>query len=333
MAVLGQPASGKSVILPALAYSVALGVEFLGRKVKQGRVLYFAVENGLGLERRMQVLGDVMGDPGDANLRTFTMPLNLSKPEETDFTDFARTVHYWQPALVIVDTLFAAFRGTDLTDRGENGIQYVTETATAIVSKCDSKPVLCFGHHTPKSGDSAYGGQQLQAMFDTTLHVEGQLKEDRKLTVKKNRMGTDGDVHAFRIASRLYHVDDEGDEITSAVVEWLPPPNKEAEQKAKEDKWLAETKDGSGVALDMLRRIEDEIVQSGGGCTSAEMLGGGPRARIPRAAVQEGWARLGPIGPLDKPETHPAMTKHWLEQLKKHGFVDYDSVFAWILPR
>jgi len=327
MAVLGGPGCGKSVLLPYLAFCVATGTPFLERKVKQARVLYFATENGEGLERRLQVLGDRMGDPGEF-LRVFPLPMNLSANSE-DCEAFANTLNYWQPGLVIIDTLFAGFPETDLTDRGEFGINYVVKASKAFTNR-ESRPVVAYGHHTPKSGEDAYGGQQLQAMFDTTLFVKGSLKEDRTVTVRKNRMGPDGDDYTFRIASAPVCVDEEGDTITAPIIEWVETRSEEERSQAENDKWLAEVTTGARNVLDMLRRSTEFEVKEGRGCSLADQLGGGPKARISRESLCDDLVAFGLLEPTATPAVRNRVADKFLSDLKKHGFVDYDSTNVWI---
>lgn len=329
MAVLGGPGCGKSVLLPYLAFCTATGTPFLGRKVKQARTLYFAAENGEGLERRLQVLGDRMGDPGDW-LRVFPLPINLSKDSE-DCETFANTLNYYQPGLIIIDTVFAGFPETDLTDRGPTGIQWVVNAARAFANR-QPKPVVAFGHHTPKTGETAYGGQQIQAMFDTTLYVEGVLKEDRSVTIRKNRMGPDGDTYSFKIASAPVSVDEEGDTITAPIIEWIETRTEEEMQRAQNASWLAEVTTGARNVLDVLKQATDRAVKNGAGSHPAEVICGAPLARIEREALAADLVSFGLVDETASPAVRARVTDHYLKDLKKHGFVDYDSGHVWIPP-
>jgi hypothetical protein len=334
-AVLGGPGSGKSVVLPYLAFCVALGQPFLGRRVAPGRVLYFATENGLGLERRIQVLGDKLGDPGDM-LRVFPSSVNLSAGAAGDHAeDLARlvnTIRFYEPVLVIIDTLFAAFPATDLTDRGAEGINYVMQIAKGIAA-LPCRPAQVWGHHTPKSGETAYGGQQLQAAFDTTLFVHGDLKADREIVIRKNRMGPDGDKYKFRIQSAVICVDSEGEEITAPIIEMLTDARLRIETTAQQDAWLAQTTTGARVVRDTLERLTENAEAAGQGTSAGERLAGGPIARVRRSDLVEALVVYGLIEERCTPAERGKLADSWLKELRLREFVDYDVSTVWLLPR
>src|SRR6266568_4446716 len=54
--IIGQPGAGKSVLGPHMAYAVAQGRAIFGRRVRQGRVLYIAAEDGPGMRIRTRAL-------------------------------------------------------------------------------------------------------------------------------------------------------------------------------------------------------------------------------------------------------------------------------------
>ena len=330
-AVLGGPGCGKSVLLPKLAFCVALGVPFLERKVRQCRVLYFASENGLGLERRLQALADQMGDPGDM-LRALPNPFSLSCDSE-DLARFKATVEHWQPGMVIIDTLFAGFPGTDLTDRSPEGIPHIVSVSRGV-GYFDCAPLLVYGHHTPKTGETAYGGQQIQAMFDTTLFVEGELKADRTITIRKNRMGQDGDRYKFRIEGKTLFVDDEGDAITAPVLQWVDFTSPEQVEKTAQEAWLSDPKNGPHrTTRNALEFLTKEAVAEGRGATPAEMLGDGLLARIDLEALTVRMVELGVIEEPVSVATRDLVASKILNDLKTRGFVDMDSTHVWTLRR
>jgi hypothetical protein len=326
-AVLGESGSGKSVVLPYLAYCVALGQPFFGRRVKQGRVLYFAAENGEGLERRLQALGDAMGDPGD-RLLTVIEDVNLSGGERDMLQRFADTINYYEADLAIVDTLFAAFPETDVTEHGEMGASRVVNIARACTT-APRKPALVFGHHVPKGGGIAYGGQKLQAMFDTTLFIEGELKQNRKVVVRKNRRGPDGDKYEFRIASAEICKDQDGDPVTAATVEVIDLEARDSDLRAAHDSWLAETNTGARTVMDTLTRL----CEAAGEASPSDRACGLAFPRVTRSDLLVGLQTYGFFETDQTPARKERQADHLLSTLKEKGFVGFDTAYVWVMAR
>ena len=72
---IGQPGAGKSVLAPHLAYAVAQGRPVLGRRVRQGPVLYLAAEDGYGMTMRVRAMRKQWGDAPDFYLARDTIDL------------------------------------------------------------------------------------------------------------------------------------------------------------------------------------------------------------------------------------------------------------------
>ncbi len=75
---IGQPGSGKSAVAPYAGYCIAVGMPFFGRRVRQGRVLYLAAEDGHGMKLRVRALCKRFGDTSDFLLGPES--LNLMDP-------------------------------------------------------------------------------------------------------------------------------------------------------------------------------------------------------------------------------------------------------------
>jgi hypothetical protein len=254
----------------------------------------------------------------------------LSIGEDAAAERMVRTILHYAPAMVILDTLFASFPLTDLTSRLEGGIGFVVQ-AMKNMAQLPPRPILCLGHHTPKNGsEAAYGGQQLQAAFDTTLFVSGELKADRAVQVRKNRMGPDGDTAKFRIASADVCVDEEGDTITAPILRWIA---EDADKRAENTRWLAETNSGARNVLEILKRLVSEALEAGDGVSAGEVLCGGPAARVSRDALRKALVVYGSIAEDLLPVSQDKLTSAWLHELKRRDFVDYDSSEVWVLPK
>jgi hypothetical protein len=109
--------------------------------------------------------------------------------------------------------------------------------------------------------------------------------------------------------------------------------NEHAAKRAEQDGWLAETKTGARVALDVLVKLTEAAIEAGRGATPAEMMGGGPRARIPRADFVAGMDGYGQFEKEDSPIVRERVAMHVLGELKKREFADFDSTDVWVNPR
>ncbi len=104
--IAGKSKIGKSWLALQLARAVARGGEFLGRKVRQGAVLYLALEDGARRTRkRTKVQGWDENEAGGFRFEHFSLA-------QDDYTDaLQRAVSTAGARLVVIDSLKAAMRG------------------------------------------------------------------------------------------------------------------------------------------------------------------------------------------------------------------------------
>ena len=100
----GRPKLGKSWLALQLAAAVAAGGSFLERPVKEGRVLFIALEDPpRRLRQRVKRLWVARGAP--LQFYTTWPPLN----QEQGRYELEQTVAEWKPRLVVIDTLARAY--------------------------------------------------------------------------------------------------------------------------------------------------------------------------------------------------------------------------------
>lgn len=171
--ISGKPGSGKSVITTDLACHVAAGMEWHGRPVKQGLVIYIAAERKALTKRRMRafrkhhgiddiplaVLGgmlDLTSGLADANAI-----IQMVKAAE----EYSGQRCVW----VIVDTLTRVFGPGD---------QNTSKDMTKFVQACDtiregiSGTHLTVIHHTGWAGDRGKGAIDLDGAVDASFLVK-----------------------------------------------------------------------------------------------------------------------------------------------------------------
>jgi hypothetical protein len=117
----GPTGSGKTTIALLIAYCVAFGISIAGRKVKRGRVLFFAGENPDDVRMRWVLLCNAMEvDPDEVDVVFAPGARDLSTAEvQKRLKEY--TTEYGPFALVIVDTSASFYSGNDENDAVQLG--------------------------------------------------------------------------------------------------------------------------------------------------------------------------------------------------------------------
>ena len=76
-----------------------------------------------------------------------------------------------------------------------------------------------------------------------------------------------------------------------------------------------------------------EAFDAGLGSTPAEMMGGGPIARVGRKEWAENLVRYGLVDETEAPAVRDKIADNILKSLKDKGFAEYDSTHVWTLRR
>jgi hypothetical protein len=207
--IFGAPGAGKSVIVPHLAYAVAQGRSVFGKRVKQGRVLYVAAEDTHGMKARVHALALEHEDAPDFLL--FKQPVNLLDNKGID--GIRHAVEVFNPALIVVDTLAAAFSGIR-----ENEAEDMSIVVRYLRSLTFNGAAVIVVHHSPKGGDTPRGHSVLNGDADVGLLLTRDGKTVRG-SLSKNRNGPCDAALSFTIRSRFIRTDEDGDPITAPVLD------------------------------------------------------------------------------------------------------------------
>lgn len=222
--VYGLPKCGKSFLVSHLALCLALGWPFFGRKVLRGACLYVAAEGAAGMTNRIAAfrLHHGLSGADDAAVPFAIIPaaVNLG-PQGADVPRVIAAAEELRrrtdlPVVAIfLDTLARVMPGADENSAGDMGM--TIGHADAIKTATGATVVIV--HHSGKSqGAGMRGSSALLGAVDTVVAVEKQANGDRVATIEAQRDGADGDVFNFRLDPVVIGQDDEGEEITSAVV-------------------------------------------------------------------------------------------------------------------
>jgi hypothetical protein len=246
----GESNSGKTFLATDLALHVAAGIDWHGRRVEQGGVLYLALEGGIGFRNRVAAWREEHdGHDGPIHFAAIPSQVNLLDPE----ADTPRVIAAAQTAsekmgvgikLIVVDTLARAMSG---------GNENAPDDMGALVTNMDAireatGAMVLFIHHSGKdAAKGARGHSSLRAAIDTEIEVEAGDGEIRRATVVKQRDMKKGDVIAFTLEVVEIGQNRHGEMVTTCLV-------RQAEGDARAAKRV-KASGHSQVALDALHDV------------------------------------------------------------------------------
>lgn len=258
--VYGPSNSGKTFFALDMVFHIAVGRQWRGRRVKQAGVLYLAAEGGMGVKNRIAALRATHGvtDVPFA-LRRAGLDLLQSEADLQQVYDLAQTVRAKAPdapQIIVIDTLSRIMAGGDENSAAD--MTALIRNIDAIREATGAHIILV--HHTGKdTARGARGHSSLRAATDTEIEVgvvgeEGD--ESRAAMVTKQRDNQGGETFAFTLKPVSLGTDQDGDEVTSCVVEGADEAEFKAAKVAKKglggnQKIIADTFDqlvGEGLA-------------------------------------------------------------------------------------
>lgn len=244
--MFGGSGTFKSFISLDLALHVAHGLPWLGRRTKQGSVIYIAAEGGAGLWPRIDAWHR------SRNLRWSGLPFTVV-PVAVDLgTEAWRVVDAAQaigqtPALVVVDTLSQTFGGE------ENSAAEMAAYLRALGARFRALwncAVLVIHHSGHLATERPRGSSAIRGNVDFLLGVFRDEKEMlATVSCSKQKDGDTFDDTTFSLSKFRLGTDEDGDEITSLVARHLSS-SEEIEQAA-----AAEVKAGRGGKNQLLASL------------------------------------------------------------------------------
>jgi predicted ATP-dependent serine protease len=326
---IGQPGSGKSTLAPLAAYCIALGVPFLGRRVKQGPVLYLAAEDGHGMKLRVRALCNRLGDA--PNFLLVPENLNLMDPNSGDEEKVSKLVHYYKPVAVFLDTVSRAFPGLRENESDMTGMGQVIKVARSLTCE-ECKPAVVTVHHVAKDGGiTPRGHGNLHADLDVVMLIQGEKAEPRSVLLGKNRNGTSDATFSFHVETEDFGEDADGDLITAPIAAPV-----EGEQRTGKSVAEAKLNDRATLLLRELRDLVDrhaELIQPGEGYTAVRAI---TRFALRSRLIDRGWFSENLLcADLDgKPKLVRAgfaVENNGLNALKRRGLAGVNRDHVWLL--
>jgi hypothetical protein len=236
----GDSGSGKTFVTLDLGFHVGAGLDWNGKKVRRGLVVYVAAEGGRRIKRRISALrkrfreehGDVAPDPLFALVR-YQIDLRSNDADLKSLLALVRAAEektgekcVW----LIVDTLSRAMAGGDENSPVDMG--RIVAAADRFRGETDAH--FTYVHHTGKdAARGARGHSLLRAATDTELETTAGA-----FTLTKQRDGELGFKIGFKLVDLEIGDDAGGNCVKSAVVEWsaAQPPRTKPKREPPESR-------------------------------------------------------------------------------------------------
>ena len=230
--MIGPPASGKSLLAISLGACVATGRKWLGRPVESGTVAIIAGEGHGGISQRLEALKI------DQALKLDSSPLFISHRaigmlDTSEMDDLISELDTLPGSIrmIIVDTLARSLIGGSENSNDDMG---------SFVHECDRLryrygcSVLVVHHPGYGNKSRSRGGSALPAAVDTEFVLSVERDDTRILTCTKQKDAEPPSDMAFRLKQiDLGFEDDEGEPVTSVVLEPTEAPSNKPRPSGK----------------------------------------------------------------------------------------------------
>lgn len=212
--VYGASGSGKSFAVLDIGMAIARGVEWRGRKTRQGRVAYIAAEGAEGFRKRLAAYAQHLSvDLTNVPMTVLNAAPNLM--EKQDAVDVTKGIKASGGAdLIIVDTFAQTTPGAN-----ENAGEDVGKALGYCkrIHESTGALVLLIHHSGKDATKGARGWSGLRAAADAEIEVI-RTEMGRALRLSKSKDGEDGLEWGFELETVQLGVDEDLDPITSCVV-------------------------------------------------------------------------------------------------------------------
>jgi hypothetical protein len=266
--IYGESASGKSFYALELAAAVARGIPWRGAKSTQARVVYVTAEGQEDFRKRVRAYAreHQLEQLPNGGMQMWFVDEAPNLLEVGDARALAKQVAACPggaPQLIILDTLAQVMPGGN-----ENSGEDVGKVLghCRILSKACGGAMVLLVHHSGKDaarGARGWSGLRAAADFELEITRDG---HDRVATLTKLKGGEDGMQWPFRLKPLVLEQDEDGDDVTSCVVEHTDEmPEKKVDARGAAQRAVL-------TALHQWRDLDGHWPTSNAVLTSAEAL-------------------------------------------------------------
>lgn len=220
--VYGASNCGKTFFMLDLAMHVALGMEWRGKAVKQGGVIYAALEGGHGTKNRICAFKEHYKVTTSIPLAVIPSSINfLDDKQDGDIETLVNSIKAAQEKLggvimIVIDTLARAISGGDENSSVDMGRM----VATADYIRALTGAHIVFVHHSGKDDlKGARGHSSLRAAVDTEIEISRpDTNSPSTIKVVKQREMEMVEDMAFSLNRVVLGVNGRGKDVTSCIV-------------------------------------------------------------------------------------------------------------------
>lgn len=219
-ALIGPSGSGKTFLALDLVAAVSRGVSWFDCRVNRAPVAYLALEGEAGIANRVAAYQAHTGHRFAPSFRVVVERFELLSLGDVPALAETLKESGIVGGVVVVDTLNRAAAGADENSSVDMGL--LIAAATELQVRVGGLVLIV--HHSGKdTSRGARGHSSLFAALDACIEVS-RNDERREWKLSKAKDGEDGKAHPFRLEVVEIGTDEDGDPITSCVVEREEPP-------------------------------------------------------------------------------------------------------------
>lgn len=211
----GASGSGKSFMALDMCIAIARGDVWRGHKTTKGRVIYVAAEGATGFRRRLHAFARQHSVPLDSiDVWVVAKPPSLLDPAVVK--QLIAAIKPMMPVcMVVLDTFAQVTAGGNENSSEDMGKALKHAQKIAEILGC---AVLLIHHSGKDESRGARGWSGIKAALDAEFEVI-RSEHDRAMTVTKLKDGEDGEEFGFKLLEIVIGEDEEGENVTSCVVE------------------------------------------------------------------------------------------------------------------
>jgi hypothetical protein len=212
--IWGPPKCFKSFWTFDLTMHVALGMEYRGRRVQQGAVVYCAFEGASGFGARAQGVREQYGIEPNQEVPFFLSPLRMNLVKDHKALIASVQAQIETPSIVVLDTLNRSLEGSESSDEDMGAYLSAADAIREVFNCC-----VVIVHHCGIEGTRPRGHTSLSGAVDAQLAVEREAGTlFANVTVEWMKDGPEGDVIESELERVGVGTDEDGDEISTLMV-------------------------------------------------------------------------------------------------------------------
>jgi hypothetical protein len=212
--VYGESGAGKSFVLIDMLFAVARGVPWRGLPTKAGRVVYICAEGEAGFRLRLSAYATHFNV--DMAKLPFGVICETPNLLENDDVDIASLVTREGGADIIVfDTLAQTTPGVN--ENSSDGIGRALEHCKRL-HKSTGALIILVAHSGKNAAKGVRGWSGIKGAADAQIEIVRGNRQ-RAIITDKLKDARDGEKFNFQLTEIQLGVDDDGDPVTSCVVE------------------------------------------------------------------------------------------------------------------